>query len=55
MSLTVIVGLANLIVIAVGIAFAIVIHEGGTGFALGVIAASCVYNICHRVIYGHWL
>lgn len=46
---------ANLAVILFAAGAAYVIKANGVDFALGVIAATFVYNICHRVIYGRWL
>jgi hypothetical protein len=46
---------ANLLVIAAILSFAWLGNYMGTEFVLGVLFASTVYNICHRVIYGRWL
>jgi hypothetical protein len=46
---------ANAVVIAVAVGAAYLIKANGWEFGLGVIAASCVYNLCHKIIYGRWL
>ena len=53
--LMLIVWAANIFIILAALFFAWVIKVGGLDFSLGVIFATAVYNICHRVIYGRWL
>lgn len=53
--LMLIVWAANLLLIVFALGFAWVGSRFGVDFALGVIVASTIYNVCHRVIYGRWL
>lgn len=53
--LMLVVWIANLLVVAVAAGFALLGGYMGTEFCIGVIFASAVYNIAHRVIYGRWL
>lgn len=53
--LMIIVWLFNGLLVAFALGFAWVSNSFGTDFALGAIAATAIYNICHRVIYGRWL
>lgn len=46
---------ANLFVIASAATFAVIGNYMGIDFCLGMIFATAVYNLCHRVIYGRWL